>query len=107
MVGSWCPTTIFAVHEAVRIWDVTSFCWQVTKAAAEAQNYQRQLSMFRGGSRRGGERNVESGPDGWRFGRSAATQSRRLQDDLKIKIVSYSDLDSVIALISDNSDEIQ
>ena len=75
----------------------------MTKAAAEAQNYQRQLSMFRGG----GERNVESGPDGWRFGRSAATQSRRLQDDLKIKIVSYSDLDSVIALISDNSDEIQ
>ena len=25
------PTTISAVHEAVRIWDVTFFCWQVTK----------------------------------------------------------------------------
>lgn len=35
------------------------------KAAAEAQNYQRQLSMSRGGSRRGGDRNAESGPDGW------------------------------------------
>ena len=26
------PTTISAVHEAVRIWDVTFFCWQVTKS---------------------------------------------------------------------------
>ena len=32
---------------------------------AEAQTYQPQLSMSRGRSRRGGDRNVESGPDGW------------------------------------------
>ena len=31
---------------------------------AEAQTYQPQLSMSRGRSRRGGDRNVESGPDG-------------------------------------------
>ncbi|KAF9243245.1 hypothetical protein BU15DRAFT_72432 [Melanogaster broomeanus] len=49
------PTTIAAVHEAAA----------KEKAAAEAQNYQRQISMSRGGSRRGGDRNAESGPDGW------------------------------------------
>ncbi|KAG9312204.1 hypothetical protein JVU11DRAFT_7502 [Chiua virens] len=49
------PTTISAVHEAAA----------KEKAAAEAQSYQRQISMSRGGSRRGGERNMESGPDGW------------------------------------------
>ncbi|KAF8552944.1 hypothetical protein OG21DRAFT_1318460 [Imleria badia] len=45
------PTTISAVHEAVA----------KEKAAADAQ----RLSMSRGGSRRGGDRNAESAPDGW------------------------------------------
>ncbi|KAG6382037.1 hypothetical protein JVT61DRAFT_671 [Boletus reticuloceps] len=49
------PTTISAVHEAAA----------KEKAAAAAEAQQRQFSMSRGGSRRGGDRNVESGPDGW------------------------------------------
>ncbi|KAF8132090.1 armadillo-type protein [Boletus edulis] len=49
------PTTISAVHEAAA----------KEKAVAAAEAQQRQFSMSRGGSRRGGDRNVESGPDGW------------------------------------------
>ncbi|KIJ15655.1 hypothetical protein PAXINDRAFT_99504 [Paxillus involutus ATCC 200175] len=54
------PTTIAAVHEAIA----------KEKAAALAQNYRRQISMSRGGPRRGGDRNAESGPDGWTTGGS-------------------------------------
>ncbi|KAG1718158.1 hypothetical protein EDB19DRAFT_1921210 [Suillus lakei] len=35
------------------------------KAAAEKESFNRQISMSRGGSRRGGDRNQEHGPDGW------------------------------------------
>ncbi|KAH7883298.1 hypothetical protein F5I97DRAFT_1939113 [Phlebopus sp. FC_14] len=49
------PTTIAAIHEAAA----------KEKAAAEAQSYQQRLTMSRGGSRRGGDRSTESGPDGW------------------------------------------
>ncbi|KAG1846582.1 armadillo-type protein [Suillus subalutaceus] len=46
------PTTIAAVHE-------------LEKAAAEKESFNRQISMSRGGSRRGDNRNQEHGPDGW------------------------------------------
>ncbi|KAG0708593.1 hypothetical protein DFH29DRAFT_987076 [Suillus ampliporus] len=49
------PTTIAAVHELAA----------KEKAAAEKESYNRQISMSRGGSRRGGDRNQEHGPDGW------------------------------------------
>ncbi|OBZ73052.1 Eukaryotic translation initiation factor 4 gamma [Grifola frondosa] len=51
------PTTITAVHEAAA----------KEKAATEKDAYQRNLSMSRGGSRRGGERGEhgQTGPDGW------------------------------------------
>ncbi|KAI6046367.1 hypothetical protein EDC04DRAFT_2876735 [Pisolithus marmoratus] len=47
------PTTLAAVHEAAA----------KEKAVQEAQAFQRQFSMSRGGSRRGGERNAEPAPD--------------------------------------------
>ncbi|KAK0486244.1 armadillo-type protein [Armillaria novae-zelandiae] len=47
------PTTLAQIHE--------------TKAAQEKESYQRQMSMSRGGSRRGGDRGdfPQVGPDGW------------------------------------------
>ncbi|KIJ15597.1 hypothetical protein PAXINDRAFT_169050 [Paxillus involutus ATCC 200175] len=65
------PTTIAAVHEAAA----------KEKAAAE-QNYQRQISMSRGGSRRGGDRNAESGPDGWTTAGSAVPRPPPKAGDL-------------------------
>ncbi|KAI9568879.1 armadillo-type protein [Boletus coccyginus] len=47
------PTTISAVHEAA------------AKEKAAATEAHRHISMSRNGSRRGGDRTVESGPDGW------------------------------------------
>ncbi|KAG2751693.1 ARM repeat-containing protein [Suillus brevipes Sb2] len=49
------PTTIAAVH------DLAAF----SLAAAEKESFNRQISMSRGGSRRGDNRNQEHGPDGW------------------------------------------
>ncbi|KAG1856929.1 hypothetical protein C8R48DRAFT_755948 [Suillus tomentosus] len=49
------PTTIAAVHELAA----------KEKAAAEKESFNRQISMSRGGSRRGDNRNQEHGPDGW------------------------------------------
>ncbi|KAJ8592462.1 ARM repeat-containing protein [Rhizopogon salebrosus TDB-379] len=49
------PTTIAAIHETAA----------KDRAAAEKESYNRQASMSRGGSRRGGERNQEFAPDGW------------------------------------------
>ncbi|CAL1711469.1 unnamed protein product [Somion occarium] len=49
------PTTIAAVHEAAA----------KEKAASDKDSYQRTLSMSRGGSRRGGDRDQTVGPDGW------------------------------------------
>ncbi|KAF9485987.1 hypothetical protein BDN70DRAFT_870471 [Pholiota conissans] len=51
------PTTIAQIHEAAA----------KEKAAAEKESYQRQISMSRGGSRRGGDRGEypQVGPDGW------------------------------------------
>lgn len=51
------PTTIAQIHEAAA----------KEKAAAEKETYQRQISMSRGGSRRGGDRGdyPQVGPDGW------------------------------------------
>ncbi|KIK97976.1 hypothetical protein PAXRUDRAFT_742412 [Paxillus rubicundulus Ve08.2h10] len=66
------PTTIAAVHEAAA----------KEKAVAEAQNYQRQISMSRGGSRRGGDRNAESGPDGWTTAGSAVPRPPPKAGDL-------------------------
>ncbi|KIJ65955.1 hypothetical protein HYDPIDRAFT_151661 [Hydnomerulius pinastri MD-312] len=66
------PTTIAAVHEAAA----------KEKAAAEAQNYQRQISMSRGGSRRGGDRNAESGPDGWTMAGNSAPKPPPKAGDL-------------------------
>ncbi|KAI0795099.1 hypothetical protein C8Q75DRAFT_748900 [Abortiporus biennis] len=57
------PTTIAAVHEAAA----------KEKERAEKDNYNRTLSMSRGGSRRGGERgeHQQVGPDGWSVAGSA------------------------------------
>ncbi|KAJ8595440.1 ARM repeat-containing protein [Rhizopogon salebrosus TDB-379] len=52
------PTTIAAIHEAAA----------KDRAAAEKESYNRQASMSRDGSRRGGERNQEFAPDGWAVG---------------------------------------
>ncbi|KAF8070722.1 armadillo-type protein [Lyophyllum atratum] len=51
------PTTIAQIHENAA----------KEKAAAEKESYQRQISMSRGGSRRGGDRGdfPQVGPDGW------------------------------------------
>ncbi|KAG1846588.1 ARM repeat-containing protein [Suillus subalutaceus] len=49
------PTTIAAVHELTA----------KEKAAAEKESFNRQISMSRGGSRRGDSRNQEHRPDGW------------------------------------------
>ncbi|KAK0195865.1 armadillo-type protein [Armillaria mellea] len=51
------PTTIAQIHEAA----------EKEKAAQEKESYQRQMSMSRGGSRRGGERGdfPQVGADGW------------------------------------------
>ncbi|KAH8087801.1 armadillo-type protein [Cristinia sonorae] len=50
------PTTIAAVHEAAA----------KEKAAAEKETFNRNVSMSRGGSRRGADRGGEQvGPDGW------------------------------------------
>ncbi|KAG5647073.1 hypothetical protein DXG03_001443 [Asterophora parasitica] len=51
------PTTIAQIHEAAA----------KEKAAAEKESYQRQISMSRTGSRRGGDRGdyPQVGPDGW------------------------------------------
>jgi translation initiation factor 4G len=49
------PTTIAAVHELAA----------KEKVAAEKEFINRQISMSRGGSRRGDNRNQEHGPDGW------------------------------------------
>ncbi|KAG1718157.1 armadillo-type protein [Suillus lakei] len=48
------PTTIAAVHVLV-----------AKERAAAEESLNRQMSMSRGGSRRGGDRNQEHGPDGW------------------------------------------
>ncbi|THH33090.1 hypothetical protein EUX98_g1117 [Antrodiella citrinella] len=47
------PTTIAAVHEAA------------AKEKAAAETYNRNVSMSRGGSRRGADRGEQVGPDGW------------------------------------------
>ncbi|KAK0494867.1 armadillo-type protein [Armillaria luteobubalina] len=51
------PTTLAQIHEAAA----------KEKAVQEKESYQRQMSMFRGGSRRGGERGEypQVGADGW------------------------------------------
>jgi translation initiation factor 4G len=49
------PTTIAQIHENAA----------KEKAAADRESFVRQQSMSRGGSRRGGDRNQEHGPDGW------------------------------------------
>lgn len=51
------PTTIAQIHEAAA----------KEKAAQDQESYQRQMSMSRGGSRRGGDRgdHAQVGPDGW------------------------------------------
>ncbi|KIJ05692.1 hypothetical protein PAXINDRAFT_103675 [Paxillus involutus ATCC 200175] len=66
------PTTIAAVHEVVA----------KEKAAAEAQNYQRQISMSRGGPRRGDDRNAESGPVDWTTGGSVVPRPPSKSGDL-------------------------
>ncbi|KAF8845924.1 ARM repeat-containing protein [Paxillus ammoniavirescens] len=62
------PTTIAAVHEA--------------KAVADAQNYQRQISMSRRGSRRDGDRSTKFGPDGWTSAGSAVPKPPSTGGDL-------------------------
>ena len=67
------PTTIAAVHEAVSLYPSplsrmhTHGFFQAAKekASAEKEQYQRTLSMSRGGSRRGADRGDQQGPDGW------------------------------------------
>ncbi|KAG2335635.1 ARM repeat-containing protein [Suillus weaverae] len=49
------PTTIAAIHELAA----------KEKAAAEKVSFNRQISMSRGGSRRGDNQNIDYGPDGW------------------------------------------
>src|ERR1700683_1882585 len=49
------------------------------RAAAEKESYQRQMSMSRGGSRRGGERgqfDQQAGPDGWAIAGGSTGQPR-------------------------------
>ncbi|KAF5393461.1 hypothetical protein D9757_000476 [Collybiopsis confluens] len=49
------PTTIAKIHEAAA----------KEKAAADKESFNRQISMSRSGSRRGGERGEQPGADGW------------------------------------------
>ncbi|KAF8918221.1 hypothetical protein CPB85DRAFT_1283095 [Mucidula mucida] len=57
------PATIAQIHEAAA----------KEKAVAEKESYQRQMTMSRGGSRRGGDRGDQQqvGPDGWTTAGSA------------------------------------
>ncbi|OJA08542.1 hypothetical protein AZE42_02442, partial [Rhizopogon vesiculosus] len=48
---------------------------EVDRAAAERESYNRQASLSRGRSRRGGKRNQEFGPDGWAVAGSPASRS--------------------------------
>ena len=74
------PTTIAQIHENVIIIHLCRYFGMLNrisiqaakeKAAQEKESYQRQISMSRGGSRRGGDRGdfnnsqQQVGPDGW------------------------------------------
>ena len=73
------PTTIAQIHENVIIFYLCRYFGRPNgiyiqaakeKAAQEKESYQRQISMSRGGSRRGGDRSEfnnpqQVGPDGW------------------------------------------
>ncbi|KAI0079837.1 hypothetical protein K474DRAFT_1658664 [Panus rudis PR-1116 ss-1] len=67
------PTTIAAVHEQAA----------KEKAQNEKDNYQRTLSMSRGGSRRGADRGESNvGPDGWAVAGNVAPQRPPKAGDL-------------------------
>ncbi|KAF7792743.1 hypothetical protein EIP86_003841 [Pleurotus ostreatoroseus] len=68
------PSTIAAVHEAAA----------KEKASQEKEQYQRTLSMSRGGSRRGAERgeHQQVGPDGWAVAGGAAQRPPSKAGDL-------------------------
>ncbi|KAJ7503006.1 ARM repeat-containing protein [Mycena galericulata] len=67
------PSTIAAVHEAAA----------KEKLVQEKESYQRQVSsMSRGGSRRGGERDFQAGPDGWNVAGGSAPRPPPKAGDL-------------------------
>ncbi|KAF8911486.1 hypothetical protein CPB84DRAFT_1722762 [Gymnopilus junonius] len=68
------PSTLAQVHEAAA----------KEKAAQEKESYNRQISMSRGGSRRGGDRNEypQVNPDGWAVAGSGAARPPPKAGDL-------------------------